>query len=470
MALREPVIHQPDGWLSSLTFFSRLRWLDGRSLISVIEPYRRTLFQQALDTFDDGPRPRFNFVLSGRAKKNWKSADLCLAALFALLANDSPHGNQVYLLANDEGQAGDDLSLVKKLIGVNPVLQPHVRILKGVIERVDGRGFLEVLPAQDAVGAHGKTARFIGWDEIHGYRNHDLMEALQPDPTRLDTQQWATSYASIFHKPGVPLYDLMRIGRAGTDPRFKLSWYAADFTTDTDFVALDPETRANPSRESWADPDYLDQQRRRLPAHKFRRLHLNLPGLPEGSAYQPEPIMDAVDRGCERRAPEPGIDYVAFVDMSGGSSDDACLAIGHRDTDGSAIVDLVMNQGPPPPFDPRAAVQRFVTVLREYGITRVTGDHYAGLTFVADFEREGIVYEASTLTKSKLYEALEPVLNARELSLPNVPVLEQQLLGLVWRGGKIDHPAGEHDDWANATAGVVSLSVRASMTLQVYAA
>jgi len=38
-----------------------------------------------------------------------------------------------------------------------------------------------------------------------------------------------------------------------------------------------------------------------------------------------------------------------------------------------------------------------------------------------------------------------------------VPLLEQQLLGLVWRGNKIDDPGGEHDDWANAVAGVARL-------------
>ena len=32
----------------------------------------------------------------------------------------------------------------------------------------------------------------------------------------------------------------------------------------------------------------------------------------------------------------------------------------------------------------------------------------------------------------------------------------EQLLGLVWKGGRIDHAAGEHDDWANAAAGVVA--------------
>jgi hypothetical protein len=31
----------------------------------------------------------------------------------------------------------------------------------------------------------------------------------------------------------------------------------------------------------------------------------------------------------------------------------------------------------------------------------------------------------------------------------------------VWRGGKIDHPAGEHDDYANAAAGVTRELTRA---------
>jgi hypothetical protein len=109
---------------------------------------------------------------------------------------------------------------------------------------------------------------------------------------------------------------------------------------------------------------------------------------------------------------------------------------------------------------PRKAVERFAGILREYGLSKVTGDKYAGETFVADFARHGIGYDVSSQTKSELFETLEPRLNAREVVLLDVPLLEQQLLGLVWRGGKIDHPTGEHDDHANATAGAMALTVR----------
>ena len=43
---------------------------------------------------------------------------------------------------------------------------------------MDAKGTLKILPAQDAIGAHGKTYLFVGFDEIHGYRNWDIFEAL----------------------------------------------------------------------------------------------------------------------------------------------------------------------------------------------------------------------------------------------------------------------------------------------------
>jgi hypothetical protein len=437
---------------------SLLRWIDGSPLAAHIEPYRRRLFESALDTFDADGRPRYNLIVCGRAKKNWKTTDLCLAALFALVSDSSAgHDAECYLLANDADQARDDLALAKKIVKANPDLARWLKVKTNSIERKDGRGFLEVLPAGDVVGQHGKSYRFVGYDEIHGYRSWDVLEAMQPDPHRLDAQQWITSYASLFHRPGVPLFDLMVQGKGGTDPRMLFSWYAADFTTDPTLEDASPEVRANPSMQSWSDAGYLAQQQHRLPSHKFRRLHLNLPGLPEGSAFQPEPIIDAVARGVRVRQPERNVRYTAFVDMSGGSSDDAVLAIGHTALDGRAVVDLVQDQGAAVPFDPNKAVERFVRTLGDYRVTQVTGDRYAGETFRAQFADRGIRYVAATDAKSALYEAFEPVLNGGGVELLDVPLLEQQLLGLVWRGGKIDHQRGEHDDFANAVAGVVRL-------------
>jgi len=441
------------------SFFAQLNWLDGRPLLDTIDGYRQVIFDTVLATFD-GDRPQFNMAVCGRAKKNWKTADLILAALYRLLVWPSDAGNDVYILANDEAQAGDDLSLAKKLIACNPIISAEVEVRAKQIARRDGRGTMTILPAHDVTGTHGKTYLFCGFDEIHGYRSHDLFEALAPDPTRADVLTWITSYAGIRHAPGIPLFDFMASGKRGDDPRLYFSWYGADYTTDPAFAGdeVTAEQRANPSLASWADPGYLDQQRRRLPTHKFRRLHLNLPGAPDGAAFSCEHVMAAIIPGRTRLPREPNLKYSAFVDLSGGSQDDAVLGIGHQDAStGRAVLDLLVSQTGKPPFDPRRAVAKFAGLLREYGIARVVGDAYAGQTFRADFQAHGVLYETSPRSKSDLYEALEPRLNAGEVELLDVPQLQEQLLTLVWRGSKIDHLAGDHDDWANACAGVIWL-------------
>jgi hypothetical protein len=250
----------------------------------------------------------------------------------------------------------------------------------------------------------------------------------------------------------------MATGKKGQDPRMLFSWYAADYVTDPQRENLSPEGKANASAGSWEDPGYLIQQQTRLPSHKYRRLHLNLPGSPEGSAYDAGKVMDSIARGVSVRLPERGVSYFGFVDMSGGSIDDATLGIAHRDKEGSAILDRVVDQGQRPPFDPRKAVERFVGALKEYGLRSVTGDKYAGETFRQDFQGKGIAYHVSELTKSEIYEEIEPLLNGGRVILLDHPNLESQFLGLVWRGGKIDHPNGEHDDYANGAAGALNLA------------
>lgn len=446
--------------IEPMAFFSQLRWLDGRPLADVVEPYRRALFAKAYEYTGEvsGPgtasRVNYNLILAGKAKKNWKSADLALWSLYKLLFWKSWNGNQIYTLCNDEDQAGDDLELGKKIIERNPALKDKLKITRNVIERRDGKGFWEILPAGDVKGAHGKTYLLCTFDEIHGYKNWDILEAMQLDPSRPDAQMWITSYASLHHRPGVPLFDLTKLGREKRDPRMLFSWYASDYTTDPAFQDATPEQRANPSMSGWQDQNYLVQQKTRLPSHKFRRLHLNLPGLPEGSAFSYEMIDSAIEKDVRVRPPRPETAYTAFVDMSGGSSDDACLAIAHKERD-RAVLDCVVNQGPQPPFDPMVAVAAFAKVLKQYRCFHVTGDKYAGETFSAAFQKEGISYQLSQLTKSEIYSAVEPKLNSGQVVLLDHEVMESQFLGLVWRGGKIDHPPGEHDDWANAAGGAI---------------
>src|SRR5215472_16246685 len=133
---------------SPLAFFAKLRWLDGRSLLDTIEPYRRKIFETVLYTFD-GDRPRYNLAVCGRAKKNWKTSDLILAGLYRLLVWPSVQGNDCFILANDEGQAADDLDLAKKLVTTNPIIARELEPRAKEIVRRDGRARMQILPARD---------------------------------------------------------------------------------------------------------------------------------------------------------------------------------------------------------------------------------------------------------------------------------------------------------------------------------
>jgi hypothetical protein len=443
-------------YVTSLDFFGLLDWLDGTPLLDQIEPYRQRIFTGALDTFEPDGRRRYNLVLAGRGKKNAKTLDLELAALHVLFSEPGPRGQQCFMFASDEGQAADGLSLAKKIIAANPLLEERLIVRKETIERADGKGFLQILPAQDVAGAHGKSFSFCGYDEVHTMRSWALLEAMQLDPNRADALMWLTSYASIHHVPGAPLHDLMKAGKTGTDPKMLFSWYGADFVTDPDYAALDPESRANPSRASWTDQNYLAQQQARLPGHVYRRLHLNLPGLPEGSAYTAEKVMDAIARGCVERAPVPGITYVAFTDHSHGSADDATLAIAHAEGE-RLVLDLVMKQPRPAPFSMFDVIPRFAAKAREYNVREVVGDAVGGPTYRDTWHKADMGYSVSTRTTSENYEDLEPLLNHGRCDLVDVPLLEQQLLGLIWKGAKITHPNGEHDDLATSTAGALVL-------------
>lgn len=435
-----------------------------------MELYRQQLHTTRLYTFDEQGRRVYTSGLDGRGKKNHKTTDLVLTALYFFLAVESVQGNTCILVANDEDQANDDLGLTKKLITASPALAAEVDIQQKQIVRKDGQGLLRIVPARDAAGLHGKTYIFLGVDEMHAYKNYDVLEALSPDPHRTDYFILIATYASVFNSPGYPLYDYYSRGVAGfqgkaegADPRMHFSWYSADLCTDAAFASLPAEQRANPSMQSWADKGYLEQQKRRLPVHKYRRLHLNLPGMPDGAYLQPEAVFAAIKEGRKNMLPLVDLPegrpprYYAFVDMSGGSQDDAVLGIAYREGPTTRLVQLV-SQTTKPPFNPRHAVAKFVPIIKQYGLAKVTGDNYAGNTFASDFGEHGIGYNASALTRSELYEAVEPLLNAGRLELLDEPKLQEQLLGLIRRGEKIDHQPGEHDDYANAAAGACVLA------------
>ena len=73
---------------------------------------------------------QFQYVLTTMAKKNLKSLMAMLGEFYFCMvwkAHESK-GNQVYVLDDDKDQAGDDLTLLKKLVLCNAVLLAELTI------------------------------------------------------------------------------------------------------------------------------------------------------------------------------------------------------------------------------------------------------------------------------------------------------------------------------------------------------
>jgi hypothetical protein len=170
-----------------------------------------------------------------------------------------------------------------------------------------------------------------------------------------------------------------------------------------------------------------------------------------------EAVRACVSTGILERPPNRGLNFIAFIDPSGGSVDSMCMAIAHKDHLCQAVtIDLLREAKPP--FSPEAVCVEFSNVMKSYGISAAQGDRFANQWPVEVFARYGIRYEQSAEPKSALYIALLPLLNSRRIHLLDIPRLHSQLLGLerrVPRGGKesIDHAPGGHDDCANVIAG-----------------
>ncbi len=150
------------------------------------------------------------------------------------------------------------------------------------------------------------------------------------------------------------------------------------------------------------------------------------------------------------------VTYTAFCDPSGGQSDAMTLAIAHVQ-DNRAVLDLLREAAPP--FSPEQVVAAFADVLKQYRVSTVVGDRYAGEWPREQFSKRGIEYRPAEKNRSELYLELLPALMSGQVELLDNKRLVTQLVDLerrTARGGRdsVDHSPGAHDDLANATAGV----------------
>src|SRR5262249_22774180 len=119
-----------------------------------------------------------------------------------------------------------------------------------------------------------------------------------------------------------------------------------------------------------------------------------------------ETLQKITMQGIAEKLPEPGLQYSAFIDPSGGQSDSFCCAIatkrpGNRGQE--AMYELVCLREIESPFSPESACKEISSVLKSYRCTECVSDRYSSAWVSESMGRMGILVKPSSLTKSQLY-------------------------------------------------------------------
>ena len=116
------------------------------------------------------------------------------------------------------------------------------------------------------------------------------------------------------------------------------------------------------------------------------------------------------------------------------------------------------------PFSPVERRRRVRGVLKQYRLSTVRGDRYAGEWPRRGFSGSRRELPAFGLNRSEIYLATLPLLNSGRVCLLDNQRMAAQFLGLerrTSRGGRdtVNHAPGSHDDVANSVAGSLVLAL-----------
>ncbi len=438
-------------WLAFLKSVFALP-LDGHDLVT----YRKHTGRQSIPSIP----VREAWLVVGR--RGGKSRVAALIAVFLATLRDYSNilapGERgvVMLLAADKRQARVLMRYVQGLLDGSPVLAQLVtnRLREGV-HLVNGVDIEIHVSSYKSV--RGYTVLAVVADEIAFWHNDE--HSANPDTEVINALRpgMATVPGSLLVAISSPYARKGALWQAysehyGKDADPVLVWQAD--TRSMNPLVPEPEiARAYEEDESAAAAEYGAQFRRDIESFVLRE------------------IVDAcVVAGRVELPPTPGIQYIGFVDPSGGSADSMTLAISHQDrakvgnkAGNKAVLDLVRERKPP--FSPEQVAADFAADLKRYGIARVQGDRYGGEWPREQFRKHGIEYQPAGKSKSDLYAELLPMLNSGRVELLDSARLKAQLIGLERRTSRmgkdsIDHGPHGHDDLVNAVAGtIVALSV-----------
>jgi len=209
----------------------------------------------------------------------------------------------------------------------------------------------------------------------------------------------------------------------------------------------------------------------------------------DANIFLPAEIVDAcVTKDIRQRAPQPGREYVAWLDAAF-KKDRFFFGLGHAERRGDqvrAVMDHVRHWTPrsvkgkkTTPLDDEMIVQEIVADLRLYSTDTVRGDQYCDVPLQRKFEERGIKFVYSPVSdpeKAEAFKNLRGALRSVLVDLLDDEVTNKDLKGLqktLSRTGHMQiaapHRRGCYDDGANVVARIVQKLLPLSAGLDISA-
>jgi phage terminase large subunit-like protein len=294
-----------------------------------LEPWQRALLDE-LYLLDPTGGLLYREALIGVARKNGKSTLAAAIALYGLIASGE-NAPEVYSAAASKEQARVVFGQAKAFVEASPLLMDWLRPMRDVIVCPANDGVYRVL-SSDAPLQHGLNPSVVVIDELHAHRDPELYYALttgqlaRENPLVVSITTAGFDRESICHQVYARGRDVAQGGaEAMRAERFLFRWFQAD-----ERATLDDEATwraANPS--SWIDLEDLRRERRRLPEHVFRRLHLNQWTTSEDHWLPPGAWEDCLADAPEDAVIPRGAPVTLGVDL-GLKHDKAAVVVVHK--------------------------------------------------------------------------------------------------------------------------------------------
>ncbi len=284
----------------------------------VLEEFQKEILRNIFQIKDVNGFRRYNLALVGVPKKNGKSTLASGIALYMLFADVS--GAEVYSVAGDKDQAKIIFQMTKRAIERNPILLSSVKIYKDEIVVPSTNSIYKVLSA-DAPTAHGLNPSCVIFDELWNQPSRDLYDALTQSPVRKEPLTFIATYAGTDQTS--LLFELYQTGIKNRDSKMYFFWSEKNLS-------------------SWVTKEYLEQQRMRLPAGVYQRLHENKWVQGENAFLGKAELDKCVDLALKPQlGGKEGIKYYLAVDL-GLTRDRTVLTVCHKnDKDNLIYLDYI---------------------------------------------------------------------------------------------------------------------------------